>query len=116
MSSKSQQIATHYLQFDIQWASLALLYYDYALTFTWEVKYIWSSKFRLSTVLYVFCRYALVANVLYLLAISKHLGDKSVGLLYRCSSMSYWALGESCDAWFKVIGVLSVLGRLAIIG
>lgn len=92
--------STHsYLQFDIQWSSLgtfpcsnrsssmwtdsfnylfdpitiilaALLYYDYALTFPDEIKYIWKDKFRLSTVLYICCRYAMVANVLYLLAIS----------------------------------------------
>ena len=48
----------------------ALLYYDYALTFPDEIKYIWKDKFRLSTVLYICCRYAMVANVLYLLAIS----------------------------------------------
>ena len=38
-----------------------------------EVKYIWGSKFRLSTLLYILCRYSLVGNVLYLLAISKKL-------------------------------------------
>ncbi|KAF7419437.1 hypothetical protein PC9H_002027 [Pleurotus ostreatus] len=88
MASKA---ATHYLQFDIQWSSLgthfrthlrkigdanpfsALLFYDYALTFPSEVKYIWGSKMRLSTFLYIFCRYALVANVLYLLAIANQL-------------------------------------------
>ncbi|KAL0570700.1 hypothetical protein V5O48_011263 [Marasmius crinis-equi] len=77
MASKAAQTASmHYLQFDIQWASIALLYYDYALTFTSEVEHIWRSKLRFSTVLYVLCRYALVANVLYLLAISKHLGER----------------------------------------
>ena len=52
----------------------ALLYYDYILTLPSEIKYIWRSKFRLSTVLYILCRYALVANVIYLLSISHHLG------------------------------------------
>ncbi|KAG9225220.1 hypothetical protein CCMSSC00406_0007051 [Pleurotus cornucopiae] len=75
MASKA---ATHYLQFDIQWSSLALLFYDYALTFPLEVKYIWGSKGRVSTVLYIFCRYALVANVLYLLAIANRLKQGSV--------------------------------------
>ncbi|KAF7424871.1 hypothetical protein PC9H_010182 [Pleurotus ostreatus] len=75
MASKA---ATHYLQFDIQWSSLALLFYDYALTFPLEVKYIWGSKGRASTVLYIFCRYALVANVLYLLAIANRLKQGSV--------------------------------------
>ncbi|KAG7444422.1 uncharacterized protein BT62DRAFT_952203 [Guyanagaster necrorhizus] len=90
--------ATHFLQFRIQYSSIALIYYDYALTFPTEVKYVWGSKFRLSTVLYIFCRYALVANVLYLLAIAKKLGARVF-----------------CDTWYKIIGALSVLGRAAII-
>ncbi len=53
--------------------TLALLFYDYTLTFPMEVKYVWGSKARVSTVLYIFCRYALVANVLYLLAIANQL-------------------------------------------
>ncbi|KAL5496097.1 hypothetical protein ACEPAH_3014 [Sanghuangporus vaninii] len=61
---------THFLQFRIQWASIVLLYYDYALTFPAEVKYIWGKKFRFSTALYICCRYALIANVLYLAAIA----------------------------------------------
>ncbi|KAJ8523059.1 hypothetical protein ONZ45_g390 [Pleurotus djamor] len=74
MASKAITAATtHYLQFDIQWSSLALLYYDYTLTFPMEVKYIWGQSFRLSTILYIFCRYALLANVLYLLAIANKL-------------------------------------------
>ncbi|KAK0215171.1 hypothetical protein EDD85DRAFT_962902 [Armillaria nabsnona] len=68
--------ATHFLQFRIQYSSIALLYHDYALTFAMEVKYVWGSKFKLSTVLYICCRYALIANVLYLLAIAKKLGAR----------------------------------------
>ncbi|KAJ7800716.1 hypothetical protein B0H13DRAFT_1932536 [Mycena leptocephala] len=75
MSSQAIDTATtHFLRFRLQYSSLALLYYDYALTFPREVKYIWKQKFRLSTALYIGCRYALVANVLYLLAISNKLG------------------------------------------
>ncbi|KAJ8079821.1 hypothetical protein PM082_016643 [Marasmius tenuissimus] len=93
MTSKAEAAAaTHYLQFNIQWASLALLYYDYALTLPSEIKYIWGAKFRLSTVLYVLCRYALAANVIYLLAISHHLGQ-----------------GD------RILGVLSTFGRGAVI-
>jgi len=51
----------------------ALLYYDYSLTWTREVKYFWRKKFTISTALYIACRYALVANVLYILAISDKL-------------------------------------------
>lgn len=38
-----------------------------------EVKYVWRQRFRASTLLYIFCRYALVANVLFLLAIGNDL-------------------------------------------
>ncbi len=48
-----------------------------------EVKYMWGSKFKLSTVLYICCRYALVANVLYLLAIAKKLGARVLPFLSR---------------------------------
>ncbi|KAF8879164.1 hypothetical protein BD779DRAFT_1676556 [Infundibulicybe gibba] len=82
--------STHFLQFCIQWASIALLYYDFLLTFPMECKYIWGARFRLSTALYICCRYALVANVVYLLTISGRLEQ-------------------------GVSGALSVLGRAAII-
>ncbi|KAI0316260.1 hypothetical protein OF83DRAFT_1173076 [Amylostereum chailletii] len=100
---------THFLQFAIQWSSIALLYYDYLLTFPSEVKYIWQGKIlKLSTLLYILCRYALLANVLYLLAISDKLGGGT----------SLWNLTGpccSCDVWYKIIGVVSVLGRAAVI-
>ncbi|KAE9399231.1 hypothetical protein BT96DRAFT_820880 [Gymnopus androsaceus JB14] len=53
-----------------------LLYYDWILTFPKEVKYIWGARFSLSTLFYIFCRYALLANVLYLLEISNVLGSR----------------------------------------
>ena len=76
-----------------------MLYYDYALTFRQEVKYIWrGSKPILLIVLYTLCRYALLANVLYLLAIGNKLGGPA-----------------SCDVVYKVLGVVSVLGRAAVL-
>jgi hypothetical protein len=39
-----------------------------------EVKYMWGAKLRLSTILYIFCRHAMLGNVLYLLAISQFFG------------------------------------------
>ncbi|KAF7358921.1 hypothetical protein MSAN_01232500 [Mycena sanguinolenta] len=97
MSSKAITAAsTHFLQFRLQYSSLALLYYDFALTFPKEIKYMWGERFRLSTALYICCRYALVANVLYLLAIA----DK---------------LGSTCNLWYKIVGALSILGRAAVI-
>ncbi|KAK0203047.1 hypothetical protein DFS33DRAFT_1385410 [Desarmillaria ectypa] len=105
---------THFLQFRIQYSSIALLYYDYALTFPTEVKYVWGSKLRLSTVLYVCCRYALVANVLYLLAIAKKLGARFYFGRGNNSLSDSWQ-HFSCDTWYKIIGVLSVFGRAAVI-
>ncbi|KAI0739118.1 hypothetical protein C8Q80DRAFT_1275287 [Daedaleopsis nitida] len=90
MPSATTTAEQHFLQFAIQWSSIALLYYDYALTFPSEMRYIWREKLKVSTGLYVLFRYALLANVLYLLAISNKIGN-------------------------KVIGVVSVLGRAAVI-
>ncbi|KAI5888202.1 uncharacterized protein SCHCODRAFT_02636019 [Schizophyllum commune H4-8] len=73
----------------------ALLYYDYTLTFADEKKLIWGRKLGLTTLLYVLCRYALVANVIYLLAISHKI--------------------EDCDAAYRGISSLSVLGRAAVL-
>ncbi|KAJ7239055.1 hypothetical protein C8J57DRAFT_1439033 [Mycena rebaudengoi] len=80
-----------FLQFRLQYSSLALLYYDFALTFPKEVQYMWKERFRVSTALYIGCRYALIANVLYLLAIADKLGS-------------------------MIVGALSILGRAAVIG
>lgn len=95
-----------YIQFSIQYASigtipgflvhiwlpiwtsiLVLLYYDYTLTFSLEVEYIWNAKFRLSTILYIFCRYALVANVAYLLNMSNKLNIQ-VSALFQASGLA----------------------------
>ncbi|KAL5485548.1 hypothetical protein ACEPAI_8191 [Sanghuangporus weigelae] len=95
---------THFLQFRIHWASIVLLYYDYALTFPTEVKYIWGKKFRFSTALYICCQYALIANVLYLAAIA----DRIPHVKRRDAICS-------CDTWYKFDGVISVLGRAAVI-
>ncbi|KAJ6479507.1 hypothetical protein C8R47DRAFT_1137090 [Mycena vitilis] len=114
MSAKAITVATtHFLQFRLQYSSLALLYYDFALTFPKEVQYIWKERFRLSTALYICCRYALIANVLYLLAIAHKLGStyaSELGASFPTDSTAY-----RCDAWYKVVGALSVLGRAAVI-
>ncbi|KAG6899985.1 hypothetical protein C0995_004560 [Termitomyces sp. Mi166 len=73
MNQTIQQAEAHFLKFCIQYASIALIYYDYVLTLRTEVTYMWRSKFRISTLLYILTRYALVANILYLLAISSKL-------------------------------------------
>jgi len=60
-----------------------------------EVQYMWSQKFRLSTLLYICCRYGLVANVIYFLAIA---GKMNI----------------SCDVGYKISSSLSILGRVAV--
>ncbi|KAJ3986007.1 hypothetical protein F5890DRAFT_1552685 [Lentinula detonsa] len=100
---------------DFTWASLAVLYYDYSLTFNEElVEYIWGLKFTSSTLLYILCRYAMVANLLYPLA---HL-DK-IGLRWVSSDVAHITKPKldtaSCDTWYKIIAVLGVLGRAAVI-
>ena len=59
---------------------IALLWYDYALTWTREVQYFWTKRFTLSTLLYALCRYGMVANVLYTLAIADKLPTMRVRL------------------------------------
>ncbi|KDQ25013.1 hypothetical protein PLEOSDRAFT_170080 [Pleurotus ostreatus PC15] len=89
--------------FGTKFSLLALIYYDYALTLPLEIKHVWGRKLCLSTFLYISCRYALLGNVLFLLA--------SAGKLEQGS-----AFLESCDTWYKIISALSVLGRAAVIG
>ncbi|EJD05286.1 uncharacterized protein FOMMEDRAFT_154517 [Fomitiporia mediterranea MF3/22] len=110
-SSTASKVAAHFLQFRIQYSSIALLCYDYTLTFQSEVKYMWGRKFRFSTLLYVFCRYALVANVLYVFAVTGKFPSRTRlinGLLLRIIS-------NSCDSIYQFIGALSVFGRLAVV-
>ncbi|KAJ7142757.1 hypothetical protein C8R44DRAFT_866060 [Mycena epipterygia] len=110
MPSKAITAATtHFLQFRLQYSSLALLYYDFALTFPKEVQYMWKQRFRLSTALYICCRYALIANVLYLLAIADKLGSTNA------NAVAHFFLFPRCDVWYKIVGALSILGRAAVI-
>jgi len=72
----------------------ALLYYDYFLTFPAEVKYIWSRRFTVSTILYICCRYALLANLLFLLAISNVLSKVNFAITrwYGTKGWSYLSI------------------------
>ncbi|KAH6891683.1 hypothetical protein BKA70DRAFT_1325852 [Coprinopsis sp. MPI-PUGE-AT-0042] len=85
------------LEYTIQFCSLAILYFDYTLTLKDEIAYIWMRRWRVSTILYFFCRYSLVANVIYLLAISEDF------------------TGFNCTTGYKVCGTLSVFGHVGII-
>ncbi|EIW87454.1 hypothetical protein CONPUDRAFT_134592 [Coniophora puteana RWD-64-598 SS2] len=88
--------STQFVQFCIQYSSLALLYYDYILTFPLELQYMWRSKVKISTVFYWFCRYALLANLFYLFAIEK--------------------VVDNCKGWYQFDGYLSIAGRGAVLG
>ncbi|KAJ3846694.1 hypothetical protein EV368DRAFT_88651 [Lentinula lateritia] len=125
MDTASDRIAE-----DFTWASLAFLYYDYGLTFDEEVEHIWGMNFSSSTLLYILCRYAMLANLLYLLAHLNKLGLRVSALKVQVSSsltdysafydelniMSVTKLGAvSCDTWYKIIAALAVLGRAAMI-
>ncbi|KAH6899358.1 hypothetical protein BKA70DRAFT_1230949 [Coprinopsis sp. MPI-PUGE-AT-0042] len=58
-------------RYEFQFASLAMLYYDYLLTLQDEIHYVWRARWRLSTLFYIFCRYALLANLVYYISIAK---------------------------------------------
>ncbi|KAJ8579454.1 hypothetical protein M405DRAFT_706794, partial [Rhizopogon salebrosus TDB-379] len=91
-----------FVQFCMQYSSLALLYYDYVLTFPAEVKHIWSRRITVSTLLYICCRYALLANLLYLFAISNVINQVNLAVTH-------------CDDWYTVIGYVSIAGRAAVL-
>lgn len=101
-----------------------------------ELKYMWGERFRLSTILYVWCRYALVANIVYLFTISGKIDirvrstpfpfNDQLDMNYSPQYVSYRlhssrsrvlkVVSPSCDAGYKISSALSVLGRTAVIG
>ncbi|KAI5821796.1 hypothetical protein K523DRAFT_319809, partial [Schizophyllum commune Tattone D] len=102
----------HFIQFCVQWSSIAVLYYDYALTFSREVQYIWRRKFGLTTILYVCCRYALAANVLYLLAISGHIHEVSC-VVGRGAVLITWS-ARTWAVWERSPYILAFLGSITV--
>ncbi|KAJ3930698.1 MAG: hypothetical protein NXY57DRAFT_962432 [Lentinula lateritia] len=84
----------------MQYSSLAILYYDYVLTFADEIHYMWRlrSLTQISTLLYICCRYAIPGNLMYLLANAGVLG----GI-------------DRCNTWYRIIAALSVMGRASVI-
>ncbi|GAW02889.1 hypothetical protein LENED_004569 [Lentinula edodes] len=90
----------HFIKFRMQYSSLAILYYDYVLTFADEIHYMWRlrSLTQISTLLYICCRYAIPGNLMYLLANAGVLG----GI-------------DRCNTWYRIIAALSVMGRASVI-
>ncbi|KAH6884665.1 hypothetical protein BKA70DRAFT_139096 [Coprinopsis sp. MPI-PUGE-AT-0042] len=70
------------LEYAIQCCSLVIVYFDYILTLKDEIVYIWVRRWRVSTILYFFCRYSLVANIVYVLSISEDFSEfKAIGFV-----------------------------------
>ncbi|KAF4616562.1 hypothetical protein D9613_008739 [Agrocybe pediades] len=92
---------TRFLQYCIQYTSIALIFYDYSLTWTREVKYFWTKKFTFSTALYIACRYSMVSNILYLIALAGKL-PKSLRSVNVVNG-------------YQICCALSVLGRAAVV-
>ncbi|KAF5341641.1 hypothetical protein D9611_002080 [Ephemerocybe angulata] len=88
---------SQFVQFCVQYASVTLIYYDWVLTFEREVKYIWRRPASIAMVLVVFCRYSLVANVVF-----------ALGLVDKLN-------GKGCDFAYVIAAALSLLGRLGIL-
>jgi len=95
--STSSAEHTQFVKNSIQYATIALLFYDYSLTWTREVKFVWRRKFSLSTALYLACRYTMITNVIYSLATKEKLSILS------------------CDDGYKVCSSLAILVRGAIL-
>ncbi|EFI27848.1 hypothetical protein CC1G_14341 [Coprinopsis cinerea okayama7 len=76
---KQDSVRRHrFVQFCIQFASLTLVYYDYLLTLGREVQYVWRRKFHVLTVIFFFCRYSTISNVVFLFGLV-HKFDKIRG-------------------------------------
>ncbi|KAJ3839422.1 hypothetical protein F5878DRAFT_120257 [Lentinula raphanica] len=71
-------------------------------------------RFSSSTLLYILCRYAMLANLLYLLAHLDKIGLRWVFVSHRDVARNQLNI-VSCDTWYKIIAVLGVLGRAAVI-
>ncbi|KAF6755345.1 hypothetical protein DFP72DRAFT_1008758 [Ephemerocybe angulata] len=100
-------------------APAALIYYDWVLTFEREVKYIWRRPASIAMVLVVFCRYSLVANVVFALGLVDKLNGKGV---LRALNSRWWLGGRRltsplcrCDFAYVIAAALSLLGRLGIL-
>ncbi|TFK35294.1 hypothetical protein BDQ12DRAFT_655661 [Crucibulum laeve] len=89
--------SVRFIKLSIQFSSLALIYYDYILTFDDEVRYMWQKKFRRTTLAYIFCRFAMIGNIIYMLAVVDKLKIMRVCIppkvnLFQCDAYSIWVL------------------------
>ncbi|KAJ2928672.1 hypothetical protein H1R20_g8404, partial [Candolleomyces eurysporus] len=109
------------IQFCIQYSSLALIYYDYFLTLEREILYVWKRPFHLLTIMYFLCRYALVANVVYLAGlINKNMSmiERSVEVTLSTSwTIPYrsWRAHSSCNSMYLLSASVGIFGRVGIL-
>ncbi|KAH6891687.1 hypothetical protein BKA70DRAFT_1325874 [Coprinopsis sp. MPI-PUGE-AT-0042] len=103
------------LEFTIQFCSISLLYFDYILSLKDEIQYVWHQRWRLTTLFYIFCRYSLISNVLYVLAISEDVHLEFI--LGHIGVISIWTLRTSAvyggNRW--VLGLLGSMGAVVVI-
>ncbi|KIY67747.1 hypothetical protein CYLTODRAFT_396536 [Cylindrobasidium torrendii FP15055 ss-10] len=114
-----------FIRMCVQSSSVALIWYDYYLTFPREVRYIWSQRVKLSTVFYFLCRYSMIVNVLYLFKLLNMLGTPAVqdklfiavdlaSVLARASVIAIFTL-RTYVVWGRHWLILATLGLLGCI-
>ncbi|CAA7268551.1 unnamed protein product [Cyclocybe aegerita] len=105
-----QHKATMFVRLCIQCSSLALLYYDYAITWPREVQHIWMRKFSFGTALYFTCRYGMVSNVIYALALTEKLP-----MMRDCACVGNSEIILLCDQGYRLAAIVACIGRIAIV-
>ena len=101
-------------------ASTALLWFDFALTFTAEVEQIWMRKFTGATIVYLLMRYsALIHRVFFMLEVfvwnsSDRVGDSSPDIVSTCAhAHTSPALRQTCGGIIysgDILIILHILG------
>ena len=87
----------------------AILYYDYLLTLPAELKFIWTQPKKPSTYFYLFCRYSLLANLLWLL-------EKAGRPEVAAAGWDLQEKGLSCNTVAKSAGALALFGHIGVLG
>ncbi|KIJ54221.1 hypothetical protein M422DRAFT_241473 [Sphaerobolus stellatus SS14] len=107
-STRIQQASDSQTENSVLVASIALLVYDMLLTFSAEFHFIWRTKFRLATALYVVARYG---RLLYLLMAI--ISDSSVRYgFFVILGSSFNPLARTCTALIRAINILETLPGL----
>ncbi|KAH6899130.1 hypothetical protein BKA70DRAFT_1115612, partial [Coprinopsis sp. MPI-PUGE-AT-0042] len=95
--------------------SVVILYYDYLLTLPQEIQFMWKGARKTSTILYFFCRYAMVANMMYLV----YKTPGVTGLRVRfCFGLTECSLNVVfyCKSVNHTAGILAIFGHIGVLG